>query len=54
MTNSTYRSAVILCGGKGRRLGSLSKKIPKSLDEVNPEIIPEGIFLNSSCMLATH
>ena len=31
MTNSTYRSAVILCGGKGRRLGSLSKKIPKSL-----------------------
>ena len=25
------RSAVILCGGKGSRLGNLSKKIPKSL-----------------------
>ena len=31
MTNNRYRSAVILCGGKGGRLGSLSKKIPKSL-----------------------
>ena len=31
MRNNNYRSAVILCGGKGGRLGSLSKKIPKSL-----------------------
>ena len=31
MRNNNYRSAVILCGGKGARLGSLSKKIPKSL-----------------------
>lgn len=26
-----FRTAVILCGGKGSRLGSLSKKLPKSL-----------------------
>ena len=25
------KSAVILCGGKGTRLGTLSKKLPKSL-----------------------
>ena len=25
------KTAVILCGGKGTRLGSLSKKLPKSL-----------------------
>ena len=29
MTNNRYRSAVILCGGKGGRLGSLSKKYQK-------------------------
>ena len=34
MTNNKYRSAVILCGGKGTRLGSLSKKIPKSLAKI--------------------
>ena len=34
MTNNRYRSVVILCGGKGGRLGSLSKKIPKSLVKI--------------------
>lgn len=32
--NITYRTAVILCGGKGTRLGSLSKKIPKTLVKI--------------------
>ena len=35
MLNNSYKvnikSAVILCGGKGTRLGFLSKKLPKSL-----------------------
>ena len=26
-----HKTAVILCGGKGSRLGPLSKKLPKSL-----------------------
>ena len=30
-----YKTAVILCGGKGTRLGLLGKKIPKSLVKVN-------------------
>ena len=34
MTNNRYRSAVILCGGKGGRLGSLAKKIPKRLVKI--------------------
>ncbi len=29
-----YKTAVILCGGKGSRLGSLSKKIPKTLIKI--------------------
>ena len=28
------RTAVILCGGKGTRLGSITKKIPKSLVKI--------------------
>ena len=30
MKEHKIKTAVILCGGKGGRLGSLSKKIPKS------------------------
>ena len=30
-----YKTAVILCGGRGTRLGSLGKKIPKSLVEIH-------------------
>ena len=30
----TLRTAVILCGGKGSRLGSLAKKIPKTLVKI--------------------
>ena len=26
-----YRTAIILCGGKGTRLGNLGKKVPKTL-----------------------
>ena len=29
------KTAVILCGGKGSRLGSLGKKIPKSMIKIN-------------------
>ena len=28
------RTAIILCGGRGLRLGSISKKIPKSLVKI--------------------
>ena len=28
------RTAVILCGGRGTRLGSVTKKIPKSLVKI--------------------
>lgn len=34
------RTAIILCGGKGTRLGALSKKIPKTLVKIqNKEIL---------------
>ena len=29
-----FKSAIILCGGKGTRLGSISKKIPKTLVKI--------------------
>lgn len=32
--NNKVRSAIILCGGKGTRLGSITKKIPKTLVKV--------------------
>ena len=32
--NQITRTAIILCGGRGLRLGSISKKIPKSLVKV--------------------
>jgi len=38
--SENIRTAVILCGGKGTRLGALSKKIPKTLVKVqNNEIL---------------
>ncbi len=33
--NKERRTAIILCGGKGTRLGSITKKIPKSLVKIN-------------------
>ena len=30
-----YKTAVILCGGSGTRLGLLGKKIPKSLVKIH-------------------
>ena len=33
--SSIIRSAVILCGGKGTRLGTLGKKTPKSLVKIH-------------------
>ena len=44
------KTAIILCGGKGSRLGSLGKKIPKTLVKVqNKEILWYIIsFLKSS------
>ena len=33
------KCAVILCGGKGTRLGSLSKKIPKTLVKIQKKEI---------------
>ena len=35
MKNLNQKTAVILCGGRGTRLGSLSKKIPKSMVKIN-------------------
>ena len=35
MKNLNHNTAVILCGGRGTRLGSLSKKIPKSMVKIN-------------------
>ena len=34
LNNKQTRTAVILCGGRGSRLGSITKKIPKSLVEI--------------------
>ena len=34
-----FRTAIILCGGKGTRLGALSKKIPKTLIKIHNERI---------------
>jgi len=34
LNNKEIRTAVILCGGRGTRLGSITKKIPKSLVEI--------------------
>ena len=34
MENTQIRTAVVLCGGKGSRLGLLGKRIPKCLVEI--------------------
>ena len=33
--NFTHKSVIILCGGRGSRLGAMGKKIPKSLVKIN-------------------
>ena len=59
------KTAIILCGGKGSRLGSLGKKIPKTLVKVqNKEIlyhhVPQlyleknGQEMNLNLILATY
>ena len=35
MKINKHRTAVILCGGLGSRLGTLGKKIPKSMVKIN-------------------
>ena len=39
-----YRTAVILCGGKGTRLGELGKKFPKTLVKIQGKPILWYIF----------
>ena len=34
-----YRSAIILCGGRGTRLGELGKKLPKTLVKIQGRAI---------------
>ena len=46
MINNYKKTAVILCGGKGSRLGSLSKKIPKSMVKINNQPILWYIIKN--------
>ena len=38
INNQSIRTAIILCGGRGLRLGSISKKIPKSLVKVRESL----------------
>ena len=33
-SNKNIRTAIILCGGRGTRLGLITKKIPKSLVKI--------------------
>lgn len=41
-------NALILCGGKGKRLGKIGKKIPKSLIKINDKPLIELILINLS------
>ena len=34
INDKKFRSAIILCGGKGTRLGSIEQKIPKTLVKI--------------------
>ena len=34
INDKKFRSAIILCGGKGTRLGSIGKKFPKTLVKI--------------------
>ena len=45
-----YKTAIILCGGKGSRLGETGKKIPKTLIQIQKKpilwyIIKELIYM---------
>ena len=39
MKKINYKTAIILCGGKGTRLGELGKKIPKTLVRIQSKPI---------------
>ena len=51
MKNLKKKSAIILCGGRGTRLGSLGKKIPKSLVKINSYLITCYIIDNLNAIL---
>ena len=51
MKNLKKKSAIILCGGRGTRLGSLGKKIPKSLVKINSYPIIWYIINNLNAIL---
>ena len=39
MKSQNIKTAVILCGGKGTRLGHLGKKLPKCLVKVHDNLL---------------
>jgi len=47
MKSLKNRTAIILCGGKGTRLGLLGKKTPKSLVKINGRPIIWYIIKNN-------
>lgn len=44
--NNNFKTVIILCGGRGTRLGAISKKIPKSLVKINSRPILWYIIKN--------